>query len=890
MANPRKQTPLILPIKRFNKAVALYNIIQSKAKHKSMQRKLRDDLLSLVTGNLLPGMAEPVCVMLMKTVVFLEEYPVIKASIEKILQRKDLTQESTARAYSDAAFYAVVYKDKDISMKKIEIFYNLSLHFKYTKTMVEVHAALSKFNFVNNKFAEAFKHFEKMTSHKSNSNKIIGYYYGAICLMEMNNLTLAQAFAEKCVSIFESDNSFAEMHQLEFSNAAQNAAKLFDHYENAPVSDPVKAIRYYELGIKLGCKFSMHDMACKYDKGEDVEQNIDKAIELYRAAAKFGHSGSLMNLFLTLRENNRDFSSELEMLKQIIDDCAIYATISWHHTLEYQKDAKRNAELNIILPSGTYNENAKIAFQYAQLSLVNNDPDSLFHMGVMHHLGIGTEVNLDLAEIYYLKVKDAGYPIANNNLAALYQDRLKRFKDDRQTILKMVQLVKTTLVKQDEKDFDTIRLELLSMDLKIEFQQQSKEIKTVIQETARDIELKIQKRILEILDMDCYTLDNRNLTLLINRLGFLTGKSLTDRKFHNQQLPRLFEFINAAEKKLDLKLFEYSDIVSLIDGVSKLHLQTHVMGLGNFIKKLYQEALRLSSKLHVSDLTSLIYSATRLDHQDNILDEILPPLVQKILDMKDDISLYDYAKCFYAAAILCNSNSHLISTEMIKMLLEKSIYIFNNSENYNIRRQANDPELIFLRQLYMASYYFSKKFPELVSAEQTASLKEWNTQLSNLTPKVTVSELQDEVTGFITDYFPECAPEEIINILPVDCFVWTSDINGFILEVDGPTHFLHDGSNEPKQTQKVQFRNAYLSYTHPVICISYFDWESRDAEQRIQLLTDLLQSIDIKIGEKWTKARSSHSKSFFKSAESKTSTIPRTTASPATPSTPRTGR
>jgi hypothetical protein len=83
---------------------------------------------------------------------------------------------------------------------------------------------------------------------------------------------------------------------------------------------------------------------------------------------------------------------------------------------------------------------------------------------------------------------------------------------------------------------------------------------------------------------------------------------------------------------------------------------------------------------------------------------------------------------------------------------------------------------------------------------------------------------------------------------------------GFILQVDGPTHYLHAPEAVPVLTQKTLFRNALLNFSKPVVCVDYFKWDAYVTDvEKAEYLSLLLSKINIKLENKWEKPKSSGS-------------------------------
>jgi hypothetical protein len=570
-----------------------------------------------------------------------------------------------------------------------------------------------------------------------------------------------------------------------------------------------------------------------------------------------------------LDEAHQDSSKQLKILKKMKDDPLVCRNVSVVYLRKYRSELQQFENPNDAKKLPHVIEYAKLAFEYSLLAAASGDAFAEFNLGVFYHLGIGTDKNESLAEKYYLRARDKGLRGIAGNLGNLYKDKLIEFKDNQSSILEFNILDRRDVMRP------TSSSEFYKVYYEYELLAQSLKINSDIDKIANE-EVSHQQKIARILEHDIVTLNIDNIVTLIHRLGVLTEKSLNSRDFHNARLPRVFQFIHEAEKKLDLNLFDGLQISHLIDGVSKLYLQPQVNNIGKFIQKLYVEALRLLDKLNSRSITTIIYAATRLDAESSILKDILPVLIQRILDKKDDVDLYGFAKCFYAAAIYDNAKKDLISGDVIKLLLQFSTQIFKNTVNAKMRQQIIESELIIVRQLYTASFYFSKKYPDLVTNLQSKSLDHWKNQMLKVPAHGRESILQREVTCFIKQYFPECHIERLINTQPVDALFELSHQHGFILQVDGPSHFLHDSEKTPKPTQKLKFRNAFLELEHPVICVAYYDWDNLETDkQKASYLSTLAKTINVTLEDKWKTTPRSYPKTFFPTRDPKAPGTPK---------------
>jgi TPR repeat protein/sulfur relay (sulfurtransferase) DsrC/TusE family protein len=867
MAHPRNKIHKVSDAATLFKSVQLFYEYTEITKSKTDRIKLKDMLLTLLNKELSEVTLETVSMTLMRTVLLIDNYTFIKTSAEKIIARKGVPKKVLKHVYRDAAHYAIINNDPKTSKKKIEEYYELSVVCGCEDFTQEIHGYLARYYFADQKFVDAIPHLEKLITSKQLSFKLMALGNLGICFHMTNKLTEAQQCYEKVVAIYEADPSLDQKHHEMVSNCAHNCAKLLDNYDGDIASDPEKAVRYYHIGAKLNNRYSLHDLGFKYDNGEDVLADVNKAIYFYRKALALGNKDSLINLFIILQQNHKNYSNELQQLKKMKDHPNVNTHLCHHYILEF-RTIMRSDNPDSAANISALQECGKLAFQYGKLAVATGSGVAELNMGALYHYGVGVEKSFSRAEQYYLSALKRGYKGANRNLSALYNDKLQ---DSCKSSIAELETTSTPALAGRPRD--EILKELFKRDVEL----QSTRINTDLISVVHDPEIENEEKILILLDHKIENLETTNLPLLINRLGVLTEKSLTRRDFHNSQLAKIREFLNEVELKLDLQAFDTAQLTSLIEGVSKLYLQAQAIDIGKLASKLYLEVMRLILEFDVKQLISIFYAASRLDFVENIFKDYLPKIITHLMSKKDDFDLYDFSKCIYAAALLNNSQKNLIGEDVISVLLDVCVSIFENKGSAKIKKQMDDPELIFVRQVYMASFYFSKKYPTLSNETLLSSIAFWKAKLAEVQANFKISYFQDDVTHFIRQYYPEYQKEYVVNSLSVDVYIQISETKGFILQADGPSHFLHDIDAVPKPTQKAQFRDAFLRFDHDVICVAYHEWGA--VTQRQDYIATLLREINITLEDKWILPKN-YPKTLFQQSDSKSPSTP-------TPTSPR---
>ena len=792
----------------------------------------------------------------------LKDYDIIKLVVPKLLS-KPLHTKLKGDIMRFSAYWAIIFHDKEIKPKKIEVLYNLSAQYGCTRVFDEIHYTLAGHYLVAEEYEKSKAHAEILIKSKELKFQIYGYYYLSHCDYETENYESSLKYAARCIEIYEanSTHSFSQ-GELEFiATTAQIAATVLDRDDTLLIKDPQRCLYYYSIGAKLNNPTSLHNLAFKYENGEDVLVDNEKAISYYRRAAALNFEDSLINVFNLLYTLKLDYSQELETLKKFENNARVYSNLRLYYSLEYQKKIsefeinKKNKKLPHEIA-----ELGKLVFYYSDLAfkIFPNDK-SEYSLGLAYHLGIGVEINLDLAEIYYKNALEKGCLAAADTLVVLYNDKLlatNDFKMNNPTL---------TLVDADSPDHKPLdpkdALELTNT-YKSLLTIQCEQINSEIKYNAADSIIGYKKSIQNILAYELNTLTTDNIVTLIHNIGFLTDKCSDDINFHKSQNAKIFEFISAAEKKLELDLFDKTQVINLIEGLSKLYCRTEVNNIASFIKKLYLKALSFIEAYDSNALTKIVYSATRIDPRSDIFIEIIPNFIAKASANLPSLDLYLFAKLLYAIAILDNAIKDLIKADDIKTLLTAE-QLKSNKEN----------DLITYRQLYLASYYLIKSYPNLENKLITQLQEKWQQKLLNAVVFTHTTNFQERVTAFVSAYFIKHQAERIINTLPVDLFLYTTEDKGFILQIDGPSHFLHDHNGElpPLPTQKLQFRNAFLALSHPVICLNYFDWDKLKTEKEKQdFLAKLTDTIGVTLEPKWITPGRDYPNTLFGNSANKT--------------------
>ena len=131
------------------------------------------------------------------------------------------------------------------------------------------------------------------------------------------------------------------------------------------------------------------------------------------------------------------------------------------------------------------------------------------------------------------------------------------------------------------------------------------------------------------------------------------------------------------------------------------------------------------------------------------------------------------------------------------------------------RNKVNNLDPISRNQLLLSCKYFS------IVEDNSECLLLLNAIIAP-SNNTTVSKLQHDVTALLKEYL-DIEEEYCVNKLYVDILIPKYNI---IVQVDGPTHFLHAPNVNPNPTPKDRFHDALLTQDgiHVVTHIPYFEW------------------------------------------------------------------
>jgi TPR repeat protein len=416
-----------------------------------------------------------------------------------------------------------------LSIEEIAAHYRLVEQYPNTTINPEKTLWLGDQFLLAEKLEPALEFYAKIKVHHSLPLQITALYNIGLTYTkkgDMNKEALAKF--EACVVIFRKNKKMLTKTKLPVARAAHCAAVIFDDADSN-LSNPEKALKYYQIAAGFDLSESLHNLGYKYENGEDVEINYDLAEHYYRRAANQDYSNSVLNLANMLYGLNKHIDDLLVRLEKIEDDARVYHTLGVIYFERYNanKEAKKFAK--------KAHRNLLKASKLGHAGSTKN-------LGIMHYLGMEIPVNLTEAEKCFKFATENGID-AYDCLAVVYQAKLAQEDDElnQQTII-LYTLDALKKAGHHLNDIDTQshdeKLATL-LELKLLLNVQSFGINQNIVETAKNNSLAKIKRIELILEHEIVTLDTLNLVTAIQRIGRLTAASPGARDFHQQQFPKI---------------------------------------------------------------------------------------------------------------------------------------------------------------------------------------------------------------------------------------------------------------------------------------------------------------------------------------------------------------
>ncbi len=791
-------------------------------------------------------------------------YEIIKIIIQKQNKLEVLTQLIKEKGYPprfmgfihrEIIVNARYFHDKHdhlengLTENKLEIHYNLANNYhpeiKFSYRLLSFLAALF-YNAEN--YKKALVYFNKCHAMSMKEDKIYSAVDMGDCYHKLNQIDKAYERFSLCVKLFkelDKKSQFEHDLRVEVASAAHYCATYLDSG-----SDPqfTQALKYYKFAIDLHSTESMHTLAKKYQFGQDVDVDVNLAIDYYEKAALKGHRDSVISLFRLLHRLKRDCCAVVKIMLTIKNDKLIYNLLAMY----YSTLAKSLASTELNQDNEFFSDYHRLAHENYQAAAALGMPAAYFNLGVIFDLGNGVKVNPPLAEKYYNEAAKFGFKKAYINLTAFYQRKLKHSRDNSahetelntvsQAMLTNLEKTNSTVKIDKSKGLDAL-LQQLS-EIKCEVKEQCFAINDEIISIVRDSSLKIQAKITAILAHETESIDIINAITMLHKIGGLNEK-LRDASIF-QHLPKVISLIHLIKCHRSLKPLSPMQVTNLIEGISKLYLQSEAEFIYKFINELLTDVMAQLDNYDLRQKVNILFALTRFDVDALAIQQNAKEIINSIMHTNTVFNLQDYVNFFYAAALLHCRAANLIPDAFLAFL---------TTHLSKISIGLSPADKFCVQQMYMSLFYFVKKFPNLNSNLTVQLLQAWQEYLNALQEDTRESLLQREIVSFYSPYFVSIENEKRINTLPVDSYI-SNESQSFILQVDGPSHFLHAEEQAPKPSLKVDFRDAFLRFSAPLICINYFEWhklKDKSLTEKLDFLQAKLHAININFTpQKWS--------------------------------------
>lgn len=131
------------------------------------------------------------------------------------------------------------------------------------------------------------------------------------------------------------------------------------------------------------------DLAWRYDQGESIEQDHEKAFELYLKAANLNHEYAQNNVALMYEDG-------IGVTKNIEE------AIRWYRKAAQQGNSDSQCNLGRLYQNGIgLRKNYKLAMRWYKKAIEQDNSFALFNLGLMHLYGSGVEQDLEKAKQFF---------------------------------------------------------------------------------------------------------------------------------------------------------------------------------------------------------------------------------------------------------------------------------------------------------------------------------------------------------------------------------------------------------------------------------------------------------------------------------------------------------
>lgn len=169
-------------------------------------------------------------------------------------------------------------------------------------------------------------------AYRADSGDFVAHYIAGLCYYLVRDFASARKCFESICAKSDSHSTFRHIDSSEFKIDAKDLQKIkarcYRHigaiYDNGRGvnQDYQKAVELYQKGADLGDSGALYNLGVMYENGRGVEQNYKKAVELYQKGADLGDAWAFNNLGTMYEAGqgvNIDKQKALQLYKKACD-------------------------------------------------------------------------------------------------------------------------------------------------------------------------------------------------------------------------------------------------------------------------------------------------------------------------------------------------------------------------------------------------------------------------------------------------------------------------------------------------------------------------------------------------------------------------------------------
>ena len=144
-------------------------------------------------------------------------------------------------------------------------------------------------------------------AYRADNGDFVAHYIAGLCYYFALDFTSARKCFEVICAKSDSQSTFRHIDGSEFKIEAKDLQKIkgrcygdimgdMYYYGKGVEQNYNKAVELYQKGADLGDANAFFNLGYMYDEGKGVSQNYNKAVELYQKAADLGNARAIYNL------------------------------------------------------------------------------------------------------------------------------------------------------------------------------------------------------------------------------------------------------------------------------------------------------------------------------------------------------------------------------------------------------------------------------------------------------------------------------------------------------------------------------------------------------------------------------------------------------------------